>query len=253
MPTRRRKSPVTDLVDDAAVADDAPVLDDAAVLDDLEGPERLARLVPLAHAALSPPTERAARAIRAAPERPGVRPDGGLFPGGRIPVFNIGATAKEVSLSRPRLEAMLRAALALTESPSVVWVRGDSELAVHCDRARVALGTGTVVVGVRVECDQSGPAEITVPLAVGSPDLAAGMVMATPSRPDGPALLVEQWGEVVVAAVYRAVLDVVSAVAATAGVDRDGKPLLPGAVSTDGNVLTVVPQARHAIDRRQLL
>ena len=77
--------------------------------------------------------------------------------------------------------------------------------------------------------------------------------MAAPARPDGPPLLVEQWGAVLVAAVYRAVLDIVSATAATAGVDTDGTALLPGAVSSDGERLTVIPQARHAIDRQQLL
>lgn len=170
-----------------------------------------------------------------------------------VAVLPAGGTAKELTLTRPRLEELLRAALAMADGTrSVVWVRGDSEIAVHTSRARVALGPGALVVGVRVETDQTGPAEISVPLALGSPALAAGLVMAAPTRPDGLPLLVEQWGEVVVAAVYRALLDVVTAAAATAGVDADGRPLLPGAVSSDGEMLRIVPQARHPIDRRPL-
>jgi hypothetical protein len=175
------------------------------------------------------------------------------FGDGPVTVFRPGETAEEVSVDRAELERLLRAALSLSDAPSLIWVSGDNELAVHPHRARIALGSGTLVVGLPVECDQTGPAELTVPFALGSDELAAGVVMATPPRPDGPGLLVEQWGAVVVAAVYRALLDLLSAAAAAAGLDRDGRPLLPGAVSSDGERLRLVPQARHAIDRRRLL
>lgn len=228
--------------------------DDVAVLDDVDGPERLERLAPLTRDMLARPARTGARGSAA--RTPAAAPDrlpGDVFEQRRILVVDPGAVTPDISLTRPRLEELLRAGLGLAEHRSVVWVRGDSELAVHADRTRVALGPGTLVVGVRVECDQTGPAEIAVAFALGSPDLAAGMVLATPARPDGPPLLVEQWGAVVVAAVYRALLDVVSAVAATAGVDRDGTPLLPGAIASNGTSLSVIPQARHAIDRRQLM
>lgn len=243
---------------DRAVADVGVDVDvDVDVEDDVDGPERLDRLVPLARAALAPKAGGLGRA-----KRRGRRAD--AEPLDEVALANLsalrpvlvvrpGAVAKQISLSRPKLEQLLRAALAVGDHPSVVWVRGDSELAVHTAGLRVALARGLLVVGVRVECDQTGPAEVTVPFALGSRELAAGMVMATPARPDGPALLVEQWGAVVAAAVYRAVLDVATAAAATVGLDRDRKPLLPGAVSTDGKVLTIIPQARHAIDRQQLL
>jgi hypothetical protein len=69
-----------------------------------------------------------------------------------------GDTASRVTLSRPRLEELLRHALALSDqTPSYVWVDGDSELAVHAARARVALLPGTLLLGIRVECDQTGP------------------------------------------------------------------------------------------------
>ncbi len=220
------------------------------VLDDVGGPGRLERLTPRAREAIARSARGGRRATAAA--RDARVKD--RFDQGPILVFPTGGTATEVTLTRPRVEELLRDALAVADdTPSVVWVQGDSELAVHAQRTRVALGRGTLVVGVRVECDQTGPAEVAVPFALGSTERAAGLVMAAPARPDGPPQLVEQWGAVLVAAVYRALLDVVSAAAATAGVDTDGTPLLPGAVASDGERLTVVPQARHAIDRRQLL
>jgi hypothetical protein len=174
--------------------------------------------------------------------------------GPRAPIVDTGETAQLVRLSRPRLEELLRAALALSEeTPSYVWVEGDSELAVHAGQTRVALAPGTLLVAIRVESDQTGSAEVTVPFALGSEELAAGMVMSTPRRPAGPAAVVDRWGVVLVAAAYRAVLDVLTAAAAVAGVDRDGQALIPGAATTDGRRLTVVPQARHAIDRGRLL
>lgn len=148
----------------------------------------------------------------------------------------------------------MRAALALSDAvPSHVWVEADSELALHAARTRVALSPGILLVGIAVECDQSGPGEVTVPFALGSPELAAGLVMSAPQRPDGPAVVVERWGAVLVAAAYRALLDIVTAVAAAAGVDRDGRPLIPGAVTADARRLTITPQARHGIDRGRLL
>jgi hypothetical protein len=177
-----------------------------------------------------------------------------VLAGPRVPIVDTGQTAQLVRLSRPRLEELLRAALALSEeTPSYVWVEGDSELAVHAGRTRVALAPGTLLVAIRVECDQTGSVEVTVPFALGSEELAAGMVMSTPRRPAGPATVVDRWGAVLVAAAYRAVLDVLTAAAAVAGVDRDGQALIPGAAITDGRTLTVVPQARHAIDRGRLL
>lgn len=203
--------------------------DQPAVLADVEGPERVARLAARAEAAV-------------------------VFDRDRIPVIKTGETSAAATLTRARLEELLRAALMLSdEHASHVWVEGDSELAIHADRTRVALAPGILLVGIAVECDQTGPAEVTIPFALGSKELAAGLVMSAPRRPDGPVVIVERWGSLLVAATYRAVLDVLTASAATAGVDSDGNALIPGAVTTDAEGLTVIPQARHAIDRRRLL
>jgi hypothetical protein len=171
-----------------------------------------------------------------------------------VRVVNVGDTTPQVSLAPDRLQALVRTALALDDkTPAYVWVDGDSELALHADQSRVALVPGAIIVGLAVECDQTGAAEVTVPFAVGAKGVDAGMVMSAPGRPDGPPTVVDRWGAVLLAAAYRAVLDVVTAAAATAGVDRDGQPLIPGAMTTDGKTLAITPQARHAIDRGRLL
>ncbi len=200
-----------------------------AVLPDVEGAKRIPRLTAMAdHAA--------------------------IFEGRTVNVLEPAETAKPATLAEERLQDLVRAALALADdTPSFVWVDGDSELAIHADRTRVALGPGLVLVGLAVECDQTGPAEVTVPFALGSKDRAAGMIMSAPARADGPAAVVERWGAVLVAAAYRALLDVATGAAAAAGVDRDGGTLIPGAVESDGKKLTVLPQARHTLDRGRLL
>ena len=113
--------------------------DQPAVLADVEGPERVARLAARAEAAV-------------------------VFDRDRIPVIKTGETSAAATLTRARLEELLRAALMLSdEHASHVWVEGDSELAIHADRTRVALAPGILLVGIAVECDQTGPAEVTFP------------------------------------------------------------------------------------------
>jgi len=177
-----------------------------------------------------------------------------VLDGPRARVLDVGETTPRVSLTADRLQELVRAALALSDdAKSYVWVDGDSELALHTANARVALVPGAILVGLAVECNQTGPVEVTVPFAIGGKDTTTGMVMSAPSRADGPPTVVDRWGSVLLAAAYRALLDVATAAAATAGVDRDGRALIPGAMSTDGSTLTIVPQARHAIDRGRLL
>ena len=199
-----------------------------------------------------PPARRRARETAEGASEAAAKAPRRIAPRGEV--LDTGETAPPVRLARAALETSLRQALALADdTPSYVWVDGDSELAVHAARTRVALSPGTLLLGLTVECDQTGRAEVTVPFALGSRDTDAGLVMATASRPYGDVGLVERWGDVLVAAAYRALLDVVTAAAASIGVDADGTYLLPGAVSTEGKALTIVPQARHAIDRGRLL
>lgn len=132
--------------------------------------------------------------------------------------------------------------------PQVIWYDHDSEVLVHLDRTVVRLGDGLVLVALTLETDQTGAGQLTVPLSIGSAQLAAGLVTVTESRPRGPVALVDRWGDAATAAAWRALLGAVHSLALQAGVDTSGARLVPGAVSCDGTTLSVVPQARHAVD-----
>ena len=61
--------------------------------------------------------------------------------------------------------------------------------------------------------------------------------------------LVDRWGQAAIAAAWLALLDVAHGLALQSGVDTNGARLIPGAISTDGSGLTVIPQARHPGDQ----
>jgi hypothetical protein len=104
-------------------------------------------------------------------------------------------------------------------------------------------------VTVPVMCDEIGDTEIHVTFAVGTPDRPLGMVAATEERPRGPREIVDVWGEALIAFAWQIVLDVSAGTAAHAGEDTDGAFLLPAALASTGDGLTVLPQARHGFDR----
>ena len=135
-----------------------------------------------------------------------------------------------------------------TAPPQVIWYDHDGEALVHLDRTLVRLGFGLVLVALTLETDQTGPGQVTVPLSVGTPQMAGGLLVVTETQPRGPVALVDRWGDTSVAAAWRALLDAAHALALQAGVDAGGARLVPGALMCDGTTLSVVPQARHPID-----
>jgi hypothetical protein len=166
-----------------------------------------------------------------------------------------GGLAQPVTVTLEPLQSLLISslgALYLAEDVNppqqVIWYDHDSEVLVHLDRTVVRLDNGVVLVALTLESDQTGVGQLTVPLSVGSAQLAAGLVVVTESRPRGPAALADRWGDAVIAAAWRALLDAVHTLALQAGVDTSGARLIAGAISCDGQTLSVVPQARYAID-----
>jgi hypothetical protein len=166
-----------------------------------------------------------------------------------------GALAPPVSVTADQLLPLLTASLGslyvapdVSPPPQVIWYDHDSEALVHLDRTVVRLDDGLVLVALTLQTDQTGAGQLTVPLSVGSAQLPAGLVTVTESRPRGPAALADRWGGAAVAAAWRALLDTAHSLALQAGVDTSGARLVPGAVSCDGKTLSVLPQARHAID-----
>jgi hypothetical protein len=105
------------------------------------------------------------------------------------------------------------------------------------------------LVGIPVFSEQSGDAEVVISFAVGRPDAPTGLIMATEGLPRGPTVVVEKWGDQLVAAAWTALVEMSSGIAAAAGVDDQNQPLLPAALIADSKGITVTPQARHPIDR----
>ena len=131
----------------------------------------------------------------------------------------------------------------------VIWQDGDSEVLVHLDKTETVIFPGLVLVALTLEADETGPGQLVVPFAVGSPDSPAGLVAVTEARPRGPAQLVDRWGEAATAAAWLALIDVAHGMALQSGTDTAGARLIPGAISCDGSVLAITPQARQPADQ----
>jgi len=141
--------------------------------------------------------------------------------------------------------------------PAVLWRDGIDSLLVKVADISVKLSDGVVLVIIPVMCDQlrdaaGAPATgaVVVELHVGTADRPTGMFAATPERPDGPPVVVQRWGAALTALAWRALLEAAAGIAAAAGRDADGSPLVPVALVASGQGLAVLPQARHPFDRQ---
>jgi hypothetical protein len=179
--------------------------------------------------------ERRARRLAAAP---------GPMAAGEIthPVFVEAGQASELFRVAARRAAGL---FRPTRRSVVVWVNGDSELAVNLTDLHVKLADGLIRVMMPVSCDQTGDALVEVVLAVGSPDQPRGLYASTFRRPNGPAPIVGAWSEALVAFAWECVLGLVSGVAGATGKDDRGNVLVPVELSASRRGIQIVPMARH--------
>ncbi|MEJ8848348.1 hypothetical protein [Variovorax rhizosphaerae] len=127
----------------------------------------------------------------------------------------------------------------------VVWVQGDSELAVSLTKMDVQLADGLIRVTLPVRCDQTGDAVIEVVFAVGSAKEPSGLYASTYRRPNGPAVIVDTWGEALVAFAWQCVLGMVSGIAGAVGKDTRGNVLVPAELIAANGAMRIVPMARH--------
>ncbi|MGJ7497169.1 hypothetical protein ACSFA8_19065 [Variovorax sp. RT4R15] len=127
----------------------------------------------------------------------------------------------------------------------VVWVEGENELAVSLTGPQVQLADGLIRVTLPVRCDQTGDAVIEVVFAVGSDKEPSGLYASTYRRPNGPALIVETWGEALVALAWQGVVGMVSGIAGALGKDARGNVLVPVELTASKRGLQIVPMARH--------
>jgi hypothetical protein len=149
----------------------------------------------------------------------------------------MGKLPRPVELSADALADRLR-----MRTGTAVWHRDGAEVLVHGERLRVALRRGEMLLGLTLETVETGQAELTVPFAVGTPGALAGPIAITERVPHGNPTMVAAWGEAVVATAWRSLVAVVTDLAAEAGRDSAGRPLVPAAFIASDGLFTVVPR-----------
>ena len=165
-----------------------------------------------------------------------------LMPGPPLPP---GKLAPPASLDADTLQELVPLAVGAAEEPRVVWQAAGSEALADLGATRVVTREGLVLVNLVLETEQTGRTDVVVPFAVGTAERPAGMVAMTEPKPRGPAVLVDRWGEAIVAAAWQALLDIADAAARAAGRDVTGRALRAGALLAGEEGLQVVPQAEH--------
>ena len=127
----------------------------------------------------------------------------------------------------------------------IVWVEGANQLAIDIAKLDVRVADGLIRVIIPVRSDQTGSVPIEVLFAVGSANEPAGLYAAASKKPSGPELIVDAWGEALVAFAWQCVLGVVTGIAAATGKDVRGNLLVPVELFADGRGVSIVPMARH--------
>lgn len=130
-----------------------------------------------------------------------------------------------------------------TKRTEIALVDGENHLALGVAGLGLELSNGLVVVLVPVRCDQT-KGVVRVTFAVGSPDRPRGLYAATETRPRGPALVVDTWGDALVAFAWQCLLGLFTGMAGAAGKDQRGNHLVPVEVAANSDGLVVVPMGR---------
>jgi hypothetical protein len=174
------------------------------------------------------------------PLRPGIKlPPGELAPNlMRIPVADANAVLQGI--------IHLVADTSADTRPIVVWVAGDDELQVFIDQTRLTCAPGFLTISLFVHCDQLRDAQrIDVAFAVGSAQRPTGLVMSTFDRVQGPAIITDTWSASLTAFAWEALLTTAQQLAAGMGKDASGRPLVPGTIAADTNLLLIGAMARN--------
>ena len=127
----------------------------------------------------------------------------------------------------------------------IVWVEGANQLAIDIVKLDVRVADGVIRVIVPVRSDQTGSVPIEVLFVVGSANEPSGLYAAASKKPSGPELIVDAWGDALVAFAWQCVLGVVTGIAAATGKDARGNVLVPVELVANGRGVAIVPMARH--------
>lgn len=161
------------------------------------------------------------------------------------PVIRVPAALAQRTL---RQTVRLVADLPRGSSPDVVWQDGANELLVHTGGIRLGCLPGLVTIGLPVSCDQLGEDALAeVPLGVGTANAPTGLVMSSLTRPTGPDLVVDVWAQALVAFAWEALVHLAQTLCAAAGVDPAKRPLVPGSIAAERDLLLIQPTARQRV------
>lgn len=193
----------------------------------------------------------------------GPRTTGTTGPGNTVPDIGVGTTGDantrlppgalgpQRALPAKALTGLIRSVLTSDSTRRTeIWVSNGNEALVRYDSVRVSLAEGVAVVGLTLETDQSGPQELTTVFALGTKDRPAGLLAVAEERPRGHGDLAATFAEAIIATCWGALLGVVSAVAASAGTDSRGDPLVPLGVVATAEHLVVLTQADQRLGQR---
>ncbi len=175
-----------------------------------------------------------------------------LAPGIRLPPGTVAPDLLRVPVKHAEL--VLRSVIHLVADiradapPTVVWVLGKDELLVLLDKTRLACAPGLVTVSLFVECDEvRGTQKVEVPFAVGSPTRPSGLIMSTFDRVAAPAPVADNWSASISAFAWEALVTLAQQLAAGVGNDASKRPLVPGTIAADADLLLVGAMARNAL------
>lgn len=131
-----------------------------------------------------------------------------------------------------------------TRRTTIAWVDGANQLAIQVAELDLVVEEGQVVVLLPVRCDQA-EGTVRVTFVLGSPERPRGLYAATERRPRGPEVVVETWGDHLVAFAWQCLLGLYTGMAGASGKDSRGNYLVPVEVTADSEGLAVVPMGRH--------
>jgi hypothetical protein len=141
--------------------------------------------------------------------------------------------------------AGLDPARTLSPAPPVLWEADGARLLIRVSAVRAELGTGIVQIVVPVTCDQTGDTEVTVAFVTGSTARPAGGIATTEDHPRGPAVVVENWAEPLIAFAWQTLVVATTALSGAGGEDTSGRNLVTAGLDVSADGLRVTPMGRH--------
>jgi hypothetical protein len=199
-------------------------------------------------------TTEALQRARVAPDTSGrvIAALGDLLPGHPVAA---GAAAVDRGLPANALASLIPSAAVVAAgldpaktrlpAPAVLWTSGANRLLVKVAGVIATLGDGTVDIVVPVSSDQTGDASVTVTFVTGTPDRPAGGIVTTEDHPRGPAIIVENWAEPLVAFAWHTLLTATNALSGAAGGDASGHSLVTAALTVSRTAISVTPMGKH--------